>query len=307
MHREMKKVLTYFTILLLPFLVISRFVMAEEQKTKVTSNFSQNWLKSIISIEIIEKNKQNNTEKHISIGTGFLILSKNKHLILMTAKHVILDKKTGSIKNNLAYRLNDKEGDSLLVREEELGRLNIGSWFLSGDRDLACRFIYFAKTSDLVAISKDSFLIEQESIKAGTPILMLGFPLGLRSEKYALPITRSGVMARVDSDNFIVDVNFYPGNSGGPIIYVPALKLGRGLNSNLINEEKLLGLAVEYISYIDTAFSLQTERPRVTFEENSGLCIALPATLIFSFLEREDIVKLDEQLNKITEEKVKNQ
>jgi len=294
----MKKISSYFAILSLLFLSIPAFVMGEEQKMKVTSNFNQNWLKSIISLEIIEKNTQDNTERHVPIGTGFLILSQNKHLILVTAKHVIIDKKTGSIRSNLAYRLNDKKGDSLLVKEEELNRLKIGSWFLSRDKDLACRFISFAGTSDLSAIPKDSFLLEQESIQAGAPILLLGFPLGLRSEKYALPIARSGIIARVDSENFIVDVNFYPGNSGGPIIYVPTLKVGTGLNSPLINDEKLLGLAIEYISYIDTAVSLQTERPRVTFEENSGLCIALPANVILSFLEKEDIVKLDDQLNK---------
>jgi hypothetical protein len=277
--------------------------MAEEQKMKLTSNFNQNWLKSIISIEVIEKNTQDNTEKHMPIGTGFLILSQNKHLILVTAKHVILDKKTGSIRNNLAYRLNDKKGDNLLVKEEELKRFEIGSWFLSGDKDLACRFISFAETSDLSAIPKDTFLLEQESTQVGAPILLLGFPLGLRSEKYALPIARSGIISRVDSENFIVDVNFYPGNSGGPIIYVPTLKVGTGLNSFLINDEKLVGLAIEYISYIDTAVSLQTERPRITFEENSGLCIALPANIVLSFLEREDIVKLDNQLSKVSEKK----
>ena len=167
----------------------------------------------------------------------------------------------------------------------------------------ACRFILFTETSDLSTISEDAFL-ERESIQVGAPILLLGFPLGLRSEKYALPIARSGIIARVDPENFIVDVNFYPGNSGGPIIYVPSLKVGIGLNSLLINDEKLVGLAAEYISYIDTAVSLQTARSRITFEENSGLCIALPANTILTLLKREDIVNLDDQFDKIVEGKV---
>lgn len=288
-------------------LVIMPFLMAEEegQKMKLTSNFNQNWLKSIISIEVIEKNAQDNAEKHMPIGTGFLILSKNKHLILITAKHVIVDKQNGTTRNNLAYRLNDKNGNSLLVKEEDFKKYAIGSWFLSDDKDLACRFIQFSETSDLLPIPQDLFL-ETEFVQTGAPILLLGFPLGLRSEKYALPIARSGIVARVDTEDLIIDVNFYPGNSGGPIIYVPALKVGKGFNSLLINEEKLVGLAIEFVSYVDTAVSLQTGRPRITFEENSGLCRALPANTILTFLKREDIVELDIQLNKISEEKVNN-
>lgn len=47
-----------------------------------------------------------------------------------------------------------------------------------------------------------------------------------------------------------------------------------------INKAYLLGVVRDYIPYIDTAFSLQTKRPRVTFEENSGLADVIPADYI---------------------------
>ncbi len=265
---------------------------------KLTSNFNQNWLKTIISIEIIEKNEKKKIEKHNPIGTGFLIKSPNNHLVLITAKHVIIDKNTGNVRNNLAYRLNDKKGNSVLITEEKLEKLSMGSWFLSETFDLGCRFIIVSKTSDIATMPQDSFL-EVEDVQAGAQIFLLGFPLGIRSEEYAKPITRQGIVSRSDSDNLIVDVGFYPGNSGGPVIYVPVMKLGKGLNSPLLNEEKLVGVATQYISYIDVATSAQTGRPRIIFEENSGLCNIVPVNAINALLRRDDVSTLDKELDEI--------
>jgi hypothetical protein len=62
-----------------------------------------------------------------------------------------------------------------------------------------------------------------------------------------------------------------PGNSGGPVIYSPALKIGQGLNSPLINDEELIGIVSSFIPYQEPAISPQTQRVRVVFEENSDL------------------------------------
>ena len=42
----------------------------------------------------------------------------------------------------------------------------------------------------------------------------------------------------------------------------------------------LLGIVYQFLPYTDTAYSRQTNRPRITFEENSGLASVIPADYI---------------------------
>ena len=49
------------------------------------------------------------------MGTGFLVGTPNKHIALVTAKHVVFDHEgKGGIVPDLAYRLNDKKERSRL-------------------------------------------------------------------------------------------------------------------------------------------------------------------------------------------------
>jgi hypothetical protein len=53
---------------------------------------------------------------------------------------------------------------------------------------------------------------------------------------------------------------------------------------------------LSYIPYEDIAYSLQTKRPRIVFEENSGLTKVLPADNILKLLHRKDMQELDKAL-----------
>ena len=54
-------------------------------------------------------------------------------------------------------------------------------------------------------------------------------------------------------------------------------------------ECRLIGLVQSYVPYRDTAVSLQTGKPKVIFEENSGLASVLPIDVV------EDCVRLEQQ------------
>ena len=88
-----------------------------------------------------------------------------------------------------------------------------------------------------------------------------------------------------------------PGNSGGPVVYVPSIKLGEDFTSLLINEQKLIGIIASYIPYQEVAISPQTGRPRVIFEENPGLSEVIPAKAIKDLISRDDFKKQEEKLN----------
>lgn len=103
------------------------------------------------------------------------------------------------------------------------------------------------------------------------------------------------MVARADRGDLLADAFVFPGNSGGPVLYEPPIKItGNGLiTSPFINEEHLIGLVSEFISYPETAVSIHTKRPRVIFEENSGLAIIVPVDAITELLSRDDLSKLD--------------
>jgi hypothetical protein len=61
----------------------------------------------------------------------------------------------------------------------------------------------------------------------------------------------------------LIDAAVFPGNSGGPV--VARLPMYSGLVI------KLIGIVHAYVPYRETAISMQTLKPRVIFEENSGL------------------------------------
>ena len=270
-------------------LISASISLAEDADKKRTSYFNEKWMKTVVSIEIILKSGD---EK--PIGTGFLVESPNKHIILLTAKHIILDN-DGNVTKNLVVRLNDKSGNSILLTDEMFTKLIGGEWFLSETFDLACRFIYRKETSDILFIPISKFLSADE-LNVGAPLIILGFPMGLRSNEFTVPVARKAMVARADSDTVIVDGFVFPGNSGGPVIYCPTVKFGKNITPGVLNEQRLIGLVLGYISYVDIAVSQQTKKPRITFEENTGLTKVIPADTVLELINRDDVQEFDNNL-----------
>ncbi|TKB74322.1 MAG: trypsin-like peptidase domain-containing protein, partial [Nitrospira sp.] len=249
-----------------------------------TTSFNQQWLDTVVSIEVTDSQKELQ-----SIGTGFLVRTANKHIVLVTAQHVIQGPFPAG--SRLAYRLNSQGGGSAIVWDDELPK-GLASWFNAPASDVACRFIAWPDSATLVTLTPDNFIADG-ALSAGAPVLVLGFPLGLRSADHPRPIARHGIVGRVDHDNVIADVFVFPGNSGGPVIYNPSLKVGQGLNSPLLNAEKLIGVVSSFLPYRETAISLQTQRPRVVFEENSGLSNVVPVNRLVELLASDSVKKMD--------------
>lgn len=269
--------------------ILGHETTAQEPAKQVTSSFNVAWLKAVVSIEQVAIGTPVRP-----VGTGFLVLSQRHHIVLVTARHVVVDE-LGKPRTGLSLRLNDASGQSDLIGEAELASLGLGGWFISADADVACRFVFRRQTSDVLLIPMDQFL-PTDQIQPGAPAVVIGFTLGLRSERYATPVLKRASVALVQGDQVLLDVSVFPGNSGGPVVYVPTISLGKGLTSNLLNEQRLIGLVSEAISYQEVAVSEQTKRPRVTFEQNAGLARVVPADAIGRLLQRDDVRKLDDSL-----------
>ena len=221
-----------FTIAAIVTPVIA-IAQTKNRNTARTSVFDQQWLNTVVSIETIRGEK----DPH-PVGTGFLIQTQRGLAVLVTVKHVVLDAEQ-QLRDGLVYRLNDTQSHSRLVTDAELQDRGLGGWFWSSTDDLACRFIVWSNTAEVAVIPLDKFLSWKE-IQAGAPLLVLGFPLGLRSVEHANPVVRSGVVARSDAQGLLADVSVFAGNSGGPVLYVPPIKVHESLRSPFINEERLV-------------------------------------------------------------------
>jgi hypothetical protein len=128
--------------------------------------------------------------------------------------------------------------------------------------------------------------LKELQVAAGDGVFVLGFPMGIVGDWHNAVIVKSGVIARIQdmlisrSDVFLIDALVFPGNSGGPVLLRPEIVSITGTPSQ--NKSYLIGMVVSYQPYIDVAVSQQTQHPRVTFEENSGLATVLPTEYITS-------------------------
>ncbi len=117
--------------------------------------------------------------------------------------------------------------------------------------------------------------LKTEEVTEGDGVFALGFPMGNVGNTRQYVILRGGVIARIHdmlegySSDFIIDAPVFPGNSGGPVIIKP--ELTHMSNTKPHKSSRLIGLVKSYIPYNDIAISPQTGRPRVVFEENTGL------------------------------------
>ncbi|HBC86428.1 MAG TPA: hypothetical protein DCZ94_05695 [Lentisphaeria bacterium] len=270
-------------VLALILMTIGSTAYAQEK----TSYFDSNWLKVLISIEV--ESKTDKETVYLPQGTGFLVQTPQNHTALFTAKHVVYDEQTKKVRENLVYRLNRKGKDSDTVSETQVLSLAKTGWVFSGTVDIAARLIMGKDEDDIARIPFNSILNSDPDV--GANVYVIGFPLGLRSEIYSTPIVRQGIVSLVDP--FLVDSFIFPGNSGGPVVYVPIIPLGKNIKTDVLQENKLIGLVTGYLPYQDVAISSQTKRPRIIFEENTGLCTVVPSKTILEFMKSDKFAEVE--------------
>jgi hypothetical protein len=113
------------------------------------------------------------------------------------------------------------------------------------------------------------------------------------------PILRKGFVSRINNDGtFYIDSSAFPGNSGSPIFSYPnAIEFNEnGLTIGTPKPIKLLGVMSSYVPYKEVAISVQTQQPRVIFEENTGISKVFSSQYIREIIKQDDF---QEQLNRL--------
>lgn len=209
---------------------------------------------------------------------------------LVTNRHVF-ERETKAF-----IRFNPESGES--AREYQLDLVdNSGqrTWFAHDDRGIdvavigingqhlqaeGIRFGLFGSDGHTAPRKKAADL----GISEGDGIFLLGFPMGLVGETRNVVVVRQGSIARIrdclelKAKDFLIDCAVFPGNSGGPVVTRPEMTAIQGTKS--ANAAHLVGIVASYLPYQDVAISQQTRRPRVIFEENSGLASVFPVDYV---------------------------
>lgn len=236
-------------------------------------------------------------------GTGFLVGrhhkevpadKKNYHLFLVTNKHVLKDVSSIVVRFNPKTEEPARDYDISLTPRKDLVlvghhdpavdvvAISINANVLERDQ---ARFAFFALDEHTLRIAD----AKDHGTSEGDFVYVLGFPMGIVSPDRQYVIVRAGVIARLrdavdqKSREFLIDANVFPGNSGGPVVLKPEVVSIE--QTKAINRAALIGIITSYVPYQDIAISQQTGRPRIIFEENSGLAAVVPSDCIIEVVE----------------------
>ena len=252
------------------------------------------YLDAVIALE--ERNPPDAEQEFKTRASGFLLRLETPYtneagetlsrVIAVTNRHVISDGKT-------VYTRFNNTGDD--APRHVLGLpLDDGRqvWVCHPTFDVAVTVLPIVPLqeagTDLRMITEENILgfdkMIELGVAVGDEVFAMGFPMGLAGKEKKYAIVRSGIVARLDEEvvretlGYLIDSSIFPGNSGGPVVLKPAMSSIEGTPA--IATAYVIGMVRSYLPYQDVAISLQTERPRITFEENSGLASVVPMNAV---------------------------
>ena len=217
-------------------------------------------------------------------GTGFLI-QVDDIFYVVTAKHVVEGfVKSGHDPERFVVGVNLRTGQGFLQPLVAIQRQFGVQWVLSPDTDIAVHPFAVSKDFNVRVVSKDSFL-PKDAVGELQDVFFVSYHPGLAGEGKITPILRRGMVSLITDTKIYLDAFVFPGNSGSPVYTKPSpvtFSQGAAVVGDPIGC-RLLGLIGAYIPYQEVAISLQTKRPRVIFEENTGLAEVVPASVLEAF------------------------
>ena len=199
------------------------------------------WFKSIVCLAKPTKPVQDSNGMYLEgsefspIGTGFLLSYKNL-AFLVTNRHVVEDKKTKNIREDLCVLYNlSKIADSQIIPLKDIHETTACKWVFHPNENIdiaVSPFLWNPVESDLVFIPKDIFQTIN-TVAEGDDLFFLGFPLALGvgaiikigEPKRITPIVRSGIISFKNEaeKTLLVEAASFPGSSGSPVFLKPAM------------------------------------------------------------------------------------
>lgn len=221
----------------------------------------------------------------------------NKYLVyLVTNRHVFEDARTAYLRFNpmkgrqareyTLQLISDKGGQLWQPHPDPEIDIAVIRVYAPKLREDGIQFSYYRSNLDVARLSD----LREKGISEGDHAFVLGFPMGLVGGERNFVIVRHASIARIrdafggEGKEILLDCFVFPGNSGGPVVLKP--ELASVMETKPVQSADLIGVVTSYVPYRDVAVSTQTQRPRVIFEENSGLASVVPIDFV------EEAIKL---------------
>ncbi len=234
-----------------------------------------------------------------TVGTGFLVqVDGINHLV--TAKHVVTERRGNKEYEKPVFILtNTKDGRvkvrsiSALMREDKI------QWVIHKNPgvDVAMIPLRLAAGEEDVITVPDKYFLDLKRLSELDNVFSLSFQPGAGDVTAVHPIIRTGTVSRINKDGtYFVDSSAFPGNSGSPVFTRPLPgELDKGSEEVKAGDAPpgghFIGVIGAYLPYRDIAVSTQTGKPRVVFEENTGLCIVWSVHFLAEIMASEDFKK----------------
>lgn len=211
------------------------------------------------------------------------IIQVNGVLHLLTARHVVSEFKDGRVTGKLiddaliAY-FNKKDGTIGKRRITDLKKKFGVAWVFHPNMSVDLALIPFSideNNDDFLAIP-DTYFLGMEGLSELMNVFFVSFQPGVGKADHVRPLYRPGTVAITFPDKtYYIDGAAFPGNSGSPVFVRPepvgfAAKDGPPIFPAQ-NSGRFIGIIGKYLPYREVAISSQTGRPRIVFEEHTGL------------------------------------
>jgi len=164
-------------------------------------------------------------------ASGFFF-ARDDRLFLVTSRHVLIDEPSKHFPDRIEIETHGDEEDlsqsttvSLPLYED--GRaLWVQATDSGGDIDVAALPIDRAALGELVphAFTPDHLQQQLGEVEVGTPLLIVGFPLGFHDGRHHLPVARQAAVASSFGTRFqgqglfLTDARTHRGSSGAPVV-----------------------------------------------------------------------------------------
>lgn len=174
-----------------------------------------------------------NDQQQLTNATGFYF-ERDKHLFLITNRHVVLDEANEHRPNRIEIMLHP-DPDNLTLTDQFSVPLydnqNLAQWREAKDTAdtvdvvaLPLDTTKFSKKVCYTAFSKKSLPKDLNKIEVGESVRAIGFPMGFHDTLHNLPVMRHAVIASSFSlrfeghGYFLTDSLLHRGSSGSPIV-----------------------------------------------------------------------------------------
>ena len=171
-------------------------------------------------------------DQPLTSASGFFF-ERDERLFLVTSRHVVIDKPSRHLPTRIEIEFHTDANNltrstvvSLLLYRDGIGVWHQGS-DSGGDVDVAA--IEIARAVLPVSVALRSFTPAHlqrslEEVEVGSPLLIVGFPLGFHDTLHHLPVVRHAVIAssfglRFQGQGyFLTDARTHRGTSGAPVV-----------------------------------------------------------------------------------------